>query len=405
MKIENIFSKYGIEKNDYTKDLRTFCKLESSEEVTFIKNKYYLNNNIINDDFTSEVMLTVDDNDLYENIASLNIEGISSTKASSSKARDVVNDISAKVEDKFGLSKLVLDVLDKHYQTLPEKKRPSKVEFMNNIGINLATHHIEAGNIDQLTLEDISTLYTLLTVGGNTLDKNEKLEEGKSFRQGEVNITDGLKIIDNGIPASKVELKMKLLIELMNSETSYENRTLSSIVHFLFVEIHPYYDGNGRMSRLITKYMSKAETSGGVWAKHMNKVIDWTRSQYYKSIKMSRTTSDLTYFIIYMDWVYNISFFAEQIIFEENQRLIELGKKMSELKSQVIVYLLTFSNLFVSWKDIQKNVVPAKDISEQGIKKALNEMADDDILIKQKADNNNVYKISARISKEYNIIK
>ncbi len=405
MKIEKIFSKYGIEKNEYTKDLRTFCKLESSEEVTIIKNKYFLNNNIINDELTSEVMLTVDDNDLYENIASLNIEGISSTKASSSKARDVVKDISTRVEDEYELSKLVLDVLDTHYQTLSEKKRPSKVEFMNNIGMNLATHRIEEGNIDQLTLEDISNLYSLLTISGNTLDKNEKLEQGKSFRQGEVNITDGLKIIDNGIPASKVESKMKLLIELMNSETSYENRTLASIVHFLFVEIHPYYDGNGRMSRLITKYMSKGETSGGVWAKHMNKIIDWTRSQYYKSIKMSRTTSDLTYFIIYMDWVYNISFSAEQIIFDENQRLIEYGKKMSELKSQVIIYLLTFSNLFISWKDIQKNVVPAKDISEQGIKKALNEMAEDDILIKQKADNNNVYKISARISKEYNLIK
>ncbi len=405
MKLEKIFNKYGIEKKHYTKDYRTFLKLDTSDEVKFIGNKYFLNNKIISDEFTSEVMLIVDDNDLYENIASLNIEGIASTKASSSKARDVVRDMDLHWEVDPEINKAILDHVEKQYQTLPERKRPSKIEFMNNVGMNLANSYIDEGNDGKFDLVKISILYSLLTLAGNTLDKNEKIEKDKIFRQGEVNITDGLKVIDKGISAINVERKMKSLIDLMNSQTTYENRTLASIVHFLFVEIHPYYDGNGRMSRLLTKYMSKAETSGGVWSKHMNKIIDWTRSQYYRVIKMTRVTNDLTYFVVYMDWVYNISFFAEQIVFEENQRLVEYGKRMSELKSQVVVYLLTLSNLFVSWKDIQKNVVPAKDISEQGIKKALNEMADDDILIKMKADNNNVYKISDRISKEYNIIK
>ncbi len=411
MKLENILSKYGIDKNEYTKNGRILNKIESSKKVNFLENEYYLDLDRFNDEFTSEIMLAIDDNDQYETMASLNIEGITSNKASSSKAKEAAEQITELTDDDIEKNnawndriKIIKDTIDEMYQTLPEKKRPSKMDFYRDVGMNLALHHIEENAFEKITIGLITQIYDFLTLRGLALEESERLEIGSNFRKSGVNITDGFKTIDEGIPASEVDAKMNLLVELLSKETKFENHLLASLVHFLFVEIHPYYDGNGRMSRLLIKLISKSETSGGPWAKHINKVIDWTKNQYYKSIKFSRKTSDLTFFTIYMDWVYNISFFSEEIIFEEKQRLILQNKNLNELKSQIIVYLLTFSNIFISWKDIQKNVVSAKDMTEQGIKKALNEMEAEDILIKQKVDNNNMYKISKRISSHYNLI-
>ena len=54
---------------------------------------------------------------------------------------------------------------------------------------------------------------------------------------------------------------MPLLMELLEAEESGAVRAV--LGHFVFVFIHPYIDGNGRLGRFIMNYM--LTTAGYVW--------------------------------------------------------------------------------------------------------------------------------------------
>ena len=60
------------------------------------------------------------------------------------------------------------------------------------------------------------------------------------------------------LPDSKIEIDTELQA-LINFYSKYKGKTdpliLASLVHFLFVSIHPFIDGNGRVARLIHSYI------------------------------------------------------------------------------------------------------------------------------------------------------
>ncbi len=390
----------------------TYEKSANSIKVNFIDNDYYLDTELIPDNYDNDIILPNYDEDIYESMSSLEIEGIGTSKASSSKAADAANDffnydvnendVEVTSETEVFVNKLAKkakDQADTAYNMLPGKKRPSRIDFYRDFGFNLALNVISDENLFKFgDSASLNRLYIALTLFGHALGKDDKLEEGCIYRKGGVNITDGFNIIDRGIDAKDVPIKMDKLLSMFNTPQEYNNLIFASIFHFLFVEIHPYYDGNGRMARLILKAISKQENGGGFWGMHVNKIISWMRNPYSKAIKISRDTKDLTYFVAFMDYVYNISFFTEIIIYTENERLLksEVKQTISGLKPSILCYFLTLGT-YRSWKDIQKDIVGGRELTEQRVKGLLNEMVDIDILKKYKVDNNNVYALSDRL--------
>lgn len=107
------------------------------------------------------------------------------------------------------------------------------------------------------TLSEIRTIYDQLTDGEI---EDTKLPDGKLFRNSEVMIgtIDRSKIVHRQpINEAVIENKLMDLIMFMNND---EIPTIEKaiITHFVFENIHPFYDGNGRMGRyLLTQYLSK----------------------------------------------------------------------------------------------------------------------------------------------------
>ena len=101
---------------------------------------------------------------------------------------------------------------------------------------------------------------------------------------------------------SLIESLMKLLFS--NWLDNYDPFVRTAIIHFLFVWVHPFFDGNGRTVRilhreLLIRYgLTKFENIS------LSKYVHDMNSGYYKAIRDSEEDYDITHFILYMLDVY-----------------------------------------------------------------------------------------------------
>ena len=90
---------------------------------------------------------------------------------------------------------------------------------------------------------------------------------------------------------------MPVLFELLEEETEPSVRTV--LGHFIFVFIHPYMDGNGRIGRFL---MNAMLASGG---------YPWTiipverRDEYMQALEQASVGQDITTFTYFLGYLVN----------------------------------------------------------------------------------------------------
>ena len=82
--------------------------------------------------------------------------------------------------------------------------------------------------------------------------------------------------------------------ELLESPDIYEQYKLSFIAHLKLVTIHPWVDGNGRMSRLIMNHLQHE------FGLLQSKVLKEDRNDYIKALKASQEEEDEVPFLEFM---------------------------------------------------------------------------------------------------------
>jgi len=105
-------------------------------------------------------------------------------------------------------------------------------------------------------------------------------------------------------PAEQIEPAMKQLVEWVNEkkDTRFIHPIIkATFIHFYFVYIHPFFDGNGRTARALFYYFMIK--NGYEFFKYfsISAVVQKTKIQYYKTIKdVEDCNADTTYFLVYM---------------------------------------------------------------------------------------------------------
>lgn len=92
---------------------------------------------------------------------------------------------------------------------------------------------------------------------------------------------------------------MSKVIEILNSE-QLPLLVRIAVVHYLIGYIHPFYDGNGRLSRLISRYMLQKDLNPLI-ALRLAYAIKNDKSQYYKAFDLCndvKNRGDVTPFIL-----------------------------------------------------------------------------------------------------------
>ena len=136
------------------------------------------------------------------------------------------------------------------------------------------------------------------------------------------------KVHYKAIPVSKIDDDIKNFLEYCN--TSSENIYIKcAVVHLWFVSIHPYDDGNGRISRAITDYiLSKYSLNTEFKLYSISTAINSDRKAYYEILDKTTNlflnrTFDITPWLI---WHLNILKNAMQNALLNIEHLIQKTK-------------------------------------------------------------------------------
>lgn len=98
--------------------------------------------------------------------------------------------------------------------------------------------------------ENIYKLY-MMTVG-DFLDSENRLSKGNYYRHDSVQIQDlSGKVSHIGMNYSILSSNMTNLISFINADDDMNELVKAAVIHFYIAYIHPYFDGNGRMARMI----------------------------------------------------------------------------------------------------------------------------------------------------------
>lgn len=117
-------------------------------------------------------------------------------------------------------------------------------------GYYVALDYIEklAKSQSSIIEDDIKHIHALVTGGGSVKVKNSEYREGQNV------ITDSATgtIVYMPPEANDVKELMKEFVAWINTAKDIPIPIVASIIHYQFVTIHPYFDGNGRTARLLT---------------------------------------------------------------------------------------------------------------------------------------------------------
>lgn len=162
---------------------------------------------------------------------------------------------------------------------------------------------------NKITEDNLHTLYMMIV--GDFLADDDKLPDGRLYRNDSVFVISD-HIEHSGFSAEKVPDVMKSLIAFANAEDNINDLVKAAIIHFYIGFVHPYFDGNGRMARLVHLwYLIQKGYRSALFVPFSSR-IEKSRKQYYAAytlIEENRNLSgkiDVTPFVLYfINNVYN----------------------------------------------------------------------------------------------------
>lgn len=214
--------------------------------------------------------------------------------------------------------------------------------------------------------------YTGYSYGGKFKNSQNYIEEENEKGEKKIRFTP-LSPVETPIA---IEELCKNYNELVNNE-SCDLLVLIPIFILDFVSIHPFNDGNGRMSRLLTLLLLyKANYMVGKYIS-IEKIIEETKDSYYDTLEKSSTNwhnneNDYSYFVEYYLGIILNAYkeFDSRINIVENKKITAYDRIIDIFKENII----PIDKAFITNK--------CPDLSETTIERTLNKLLKEDKIVK-----------------------
>lgn len=162
---------------------------------------------------------------------------------------------------------------------------------------------------NQITEANLHRLY-MMTVG-DFLPDDDQLRDGNFYRHDTVYVVSD-RIEHSGLDHKKVPEYMQALIAFANAQDDMNDLIKAAVIHFYIAYIHPYFDGNGRMARLVHLWFLIQKGYQSALFIPFSSEIEKSRKAYYDAfttVEENRKYSgkvDVTPFVLYIiNHVYN----------------------------------------------------------------------------------------------------
>lgn len=279
---------------------------------------------------------------------------------------------SNKIEGIYTTDKRLNDIVIKKSE--PKTRNEEEIAGYRDV-LSLIHDNFEYVDINQNTILQLHRdlyKYTGYTYGGKFKNSQNFIEE---------TLDSGEKLL-RFIPLNAVEtpIAIEALCNSYNELIKKENCDLLVVIPifiFDFVSIHPFNDGNGRMSRLLTLLLLyKAEYLVGKYIS-IEKIIENTKDSYYDVLKESsvdwhNNKNDYSYFVEYYLGVILNAYkeFDSRINIIENEKITAYDRIEKVFKDNII--------------PIDKAFIISKcpDLSETTIERSLNRLLQETKIMK-----------------------
>lgn len=213
---------------------------------------------------------------------------------------------------------------------------------------------------NQITETNLFYLYNIAI--GEFLEDDCKLLPGNFYRHDAVYVV-GSQVEHVGIDAKTVPSRMKDLITFANANDDIDDLTKAAIIHFYVAYVHPYFDGNGRMARLLHLwYLIQNEYKSALFVP-FSSCIEKSRNAYYNAftlIEENQTYShvlDVSPFIQYCDL--NIYAHMESAVKAETlsiyKNALQSGKFTKKQESLWLFVLSAYGTTEFSTKQLERD--------------------------------------------------
>lgn len=249
------------------------------------------------------------------------------------------------------------------------------------------------------TPQDIRKIYDDIFYDEIKAADPDNLPDGNIFRAGSVSVynSEQEEIHRGLLPENNIISSMKNALELLNNET-IDKMIRIAVFHYLFGYIHPFYDGNGRVSRFISSYLLSNELNPLIGYR-LSSTIKEKIKQYYDAFEICNSPinkGDLTPFIEMFLNILNIS--EEQLYDSLKERVDNFAYYRGKIKSMMslnddkngqdanlygiydlLIQATLFSDIGISTKELEKYT----KLTYNTVVKYLN-MIDKKLLVKNK---------------------
>lgn len=174
----------------------------------------------------------------------------------------------------------------------------------------------------------------------------------------------------------------------------------ATIIHFYFSYVHPYFDGNGRMARLVQMWYLVQQGYPGTMHVSLSKYIEATRINYYRAFELIEKNAkisglvDVTPFIKYMnDCVYDQlpREFPYRKSIEDYTDLVGEGGVTEKERHLWQFVLSAYGTDEFSTKQLEKDF---QDAAYATIRSFVIKFEDEGLLTRQRYSNRNKYRVS-----------
>ncbi len=257
--------------------------------------------------------------------------------------------------------------------------------------------------ISLLTSQDVRDLYDDIVLAEVIREDPNDKPDGRIFRAGTVQLSSPrMEIIYSGVyPEERI-------ITLMDAALRYLNYNMDealfriAVFHYLLGYIHPFYNGNGRLSRFISSWLIAGELDP-IMAYRLSYTIKENISKYSKAFVIcndEKNRGDLTPFLeMFLSVLKQSSVSLLQALTERADRLQHYRNRISRLPSADQKYMHSVYDLLIQAELFSENGITAEElskalsVSEPTAKKSLDLVRREGLLKEMKSSRKKYYGI------------